>query len=78
MHKKRGFVFNSVSGRPNSFANVDMVQSITIVDQEMHVPAWKVKVHLWNTIKVSTCSPELTFCLTWLSSLSSLCCHLSV
>lgn len=62
MIKKRGFVINSVSGRPNSFANVDMVQSITIVDQEMNMPAFKEKVHLWNTIKVSAIATQLTFC----------------
>lgn len=62
MLKKRGFVFNSVSGRPNSFANVDMVQSILILDQEMNLQPFKEKVHLWNTIKVSTSPIELTFC----------------
>ena len=55
MHKKGGFVFNSVSGRPKSFAHVDMVQTISVQDAEKHLEPFKLKVHLWTTVNVSTC-----------------------
>lgn len=54
MQKRGGIEKNiTVSGRPKSFANIDMVQSILIQDQEKEVPPYKVKVHLWTTVKVS-------------------------
>lgn len=52
MLKKKGYAFNSMSGRPTNSLNMDMVQSISIVDQEKNLHPFKEKVHLWTTIKV--------------------------
>ena len=51
--KKRGFESISASGGLKSFANVDVVKTIEIQDQEKNLPPFKEKVHLWNTILVS-------------------------
>ena len=52
MKQKGCIVFNSVSGRPKSFANVKMVHSISILDIEKNLQ-FTERVHLWTTIRVS-------------------------
>lgn len=53
MNNRGGKAFNSVSGRPKSFANVEMVQSIHIHDQEKNIDPFRERVHLWTTVRVS-------------------------
>lgn len=48
MLRKKGYAFNSMSGRPSNFSNADMVQTINIVDQEKNLQPFKEKVHLWT------------------------------
>jgi hypothetical protein len=51
---KQGGLFNSVSGRPKSFAHVDMVTSIYIQDKEKNQKKlFKEKVHMWTSVRVS-------------------------
>ena len=48
-----GIAFNSASGRPTGFGNVDMVQFIHIEERDKNLDPFKEKVHLWNTVRVS-------------------------